>query len=81
MLFRSGMLTRIREEIGDSTPNVHTLCPTRWTVHANSLSSIMENYSFIRNLWEKSLESTSDTEMKAQIQGIDSQMVTFASFL
>ena len=77
---RAGMLTRIKEEIGDSTPDVRTLCPTRWTVRANSLSSVMENYSSIRKLWEEALETTHNTEMKARIQGVDSQMATFGFF-
>ena len=77
---RAGMLTRIKEEIGDSSPNVRTFCPTRWTVRANSLSSVIENYSSIRKLWEEALETTSDTDMKARIQGVDSQMAMFGFF-
>lgn len=38
---RDGMLARLKEEVGDTTPNVRTLCPTRWTVRANSLSSVI----------------------------------------
>jgi len=77
---RAGMLTRIKEEIGDSSPNVRTFWPTRWTVRANSLSSVIENYSSIRKLWEEALETTSDTDMKARIQGVDSQMAMFGFF-
>ncbi len=77
---RDGMLARMKEEIGDTTPNVRTLCPTRWTVRANSLSSVMGNYTAIQHLWEEALEATSDTEMKAQIRGVASQMTTFSFF-
>ena len=34
---RNAMLNSIKEEVGDNTPSVHTLCPTRWTVCAKSI--------------------------------------------
>ena len=54
-----------------------TLCPTRWTVRAESLASIVANYESILQLWETALSSTSNTEMKARIQGVESQMESF----
>ena len=51
---------------------VRTLCPTRWTVRAGSLASIIENYDNIKVLWEAALRATGDTEMKARIQGVRS---------
>ena len=56
------------------------LCPTRWTVRANSLASIITNYNNIQDLWEKALISTRDTEIKARIRGVASQMQTFKFF-
>ena len=53
------------------------LCPTRWTVRAKSLSSIIENFEELKSLWEWSLENCSDTEMKARIRGVDTNMTTF----
>ena len=71
------MLTRLKEEIGSDAPLIHTLCQTRWTVRADSLASIMANYADLRRLWVEALAATSDTNMKARIQGITSQMHTF----
>lgn len=74
---RDAMLTRLKEEIGSDALSIRTLCPTRWTVRAESLASIMANYTDLHRLWAEALTATSDTEMKARIQGITSQMDTF----
>ncbi len=49
---REAMLRTLKEEIGSDAPSVRTLCPTRWTVRAGSLASIIANYDNIRLLWE-----------------------------
>ena len=74
---RDAMLTRLKEEVESDAPSIRTLCPTRWTVRADSLASIMANYADLRRLWVEALAATSDTDMKARIQGITSQMDTF----
>ena len=74
---REAILTRLKEEIGSDAPSIRTLCPTRWTVRAESLASIVANYKDLQGLWEEALMVTSDTEMKARIRGIASQMGTF----
>ena len=71
------MLREIKGEIGSDASDVHTLCPTGWTVCAESLASIITNYSMIQLLWETAVSGTCDTEMKARIRGVDSQMQTF----
>lgn len=71
------MLSCLKEEIGSDAPSIRTLCPTRWTVCAQSLGSIIANYKELQQLWEEALTATSDTEMKVKIQGIASQMETF----
>lgn len=35
----------LKEEIGSDVPGVLTMCPTRWTVRANSLARIMTTCS------------------------------------
>ena len=76
------MLHELKEQNGDDddTPSIRTLCPTRWTVRANSLASTIANYNCIQDLWEKALVSTTDTEIKARIRGVASQMQTFKFF-
>lgn len=71
---REAMLNKLKEEVGSDSPSVRTLCPTRWTVRTNSLSSILANYEHIQDLWEEALTATTDTEMKAQIRGVSSQI-------
>lgn len=43
----------------------------------NKVASIIANYENIKLLWETAVNSTSDTEMKARIHGVDSQMQSF----
>ena len=57
--------------------SIRLLCPTRWTVRANSLLSILKNYSTLLSTWEVALEVARDTESKARIQGVSAQMNTF----
>ena len=53
------------------------LCPTRWTVRAKSLRSIIDNFETLQILWDWSLDNCDDTEMKARIRGVDANMQTF----
>ena len=46
---------------------IRVLYPTCWTVHADSLLSITENYSVLYDTWDEALEIIKDTESKAQI--------------
>ena len=77
---REAMLREVKEEIGSDAPAVQTLCPTRWTVRTESLASILAKYDNIQVLWVTSLHKTSDTEMKARIQGVARQMQLFKFF-
>lgn len=76
---RDAHLTKIKSGMteDDRTANIRILCPTRWTVRANALKSIIDNYPQLRELWEWSLDNTSDTEMKARIRGVDTYMSRF----
>ena len=56
---------------------VHVLCPTRGTMRADTLSSIISNYEALQNTWEEAIAVTKDTESKARIQGVSAQMGTF----
>ena len=77
---RDIMLTCIKEEMGSDSPSIRTLYPTRWTVRAQSLASIIANYKELWHLWEEAVQETTDTEMKACIRGISSQMGNFRFF-
>ena len=71
------MLCKLKEEADRDAINVRTLCPTRWTVRAESLGSILANYDSIQELWETALHKITDTETKARIRGMQSQMKCF----
>jgi len=62
---RDAMLKKLKEESHNDAPSIRTMCPTRWTVRAESLKSIVANYTNLQDLWEEALECTSETEMKA----------------
>ena len=74
------MLWFIKEENSLDTSGVHTLFPTWWSVHTDTLASIVANYTPIQQLWYSTLSATRDTEMKANIQGVKSQIETFSFF-
>lgn len=63
----------------DST-GIRSLCPTRWTVKADALKSIIENYGVLQDLWDESVDVVRDSEMKARILGVAAQMKTFEYF-
>ena len=66
-----------QSEDDSKTQKIALLCPTRWTVRAKSLNSIITNYSFLQDLWQRSLENCTDTEMKARIRGVETYMNNF----
>ena len=45
---------------------IRVLCPTRWTVHTDSLLSILSKYSVLLSTWDEALEAARDTESKAR---------------
>ena len=56
------------------------LCLTRWTIRAEPLQSAIDNYTALLETWQESLGVTKDTEMRAHIIGVSSQMNTFSFF-
>ena len=65
----------------DENPISHTtlkkFCPTRWTVRGASVTSILNNYCALIELWEQSLETTLDPDVNGRIIGVKSQMMKF----
>ena len=78
---REGIFQDLKEKLeGGSTQGIRVLCPTRWTVKANSLTSILNNYETLQDTWEEALTVTQDTEPKARIHGVSAQMCNFDFF-
>lgn len=69
---RDAIFKQLKDESDSSNVCIKLLCPTRWTVRADSLFSIM-----LLDTWDKAGEIARDTESKARIQGVSSQMKTF----
>ena len=59
------------------TPNICVLCPTRWTVQAQTLHSIMEDYKSLLTL---KVEDCMDSDFKARTLGVQTQMEMFVFF-
>ena len=56
---------------------IRPLCLTRWTVCADSLASIIENYSSLQSTRDEVVDIKRDSEIKARIIGVAAQMKTF----
>ena len=58
---RNAALERIKletnEQDHDPTPQICAFCPTRWTVSADAICSILFNYSDLKKLWEECLDA------------------------
>ena len=45
------------------SPGVRVLCPTRWTVRADSMESIVRNYSVLQELWDEAVTFVRDVKL------------------
>ena len=59
---------------------VRLFSETRWTVRGASLSSIYDNYKELDLLWTWCLEVYKDTESRARVIGVQTQMQNFEYF-
>lgn len=56
-----------KEEMASDAPRVCVLCPHRWTVKADPLKSILDNYVVLPKTWEESVDVVKDPEMKSRV--------------
>ena len=56
----------LKQNLAPDTPGFHVLYPTRWTVRACSLKSVMDNYKVLEELWKSSPDEISYTSIKAK---------------
>ncbi len=68
------------EEVTTGSIGIRILCPTRWTVRAEALASITENYNTLQLTWDVAKDATKDTEIRARIAGVKAQMNQFNFF-
>ena len=77
---RDALFDTLKITIAPDCPGFRTLCPTRWTVRAACLQSVLENWEVLRESWTESLETKLDPEVKSRITGVRYQMETFDYF-
>lgn len=66
---RASVFQKLKAEIQPGSPGVRVLCPTHWTVWADALKSVNDNYTVLQELWELCYDEVKDTETKARIHG------------
>ena len=74
---RDGKLQKIRKDISLEYPGFRVISPTRWTVRAESMKSIFNNWVALQQVWDKSLDGNLEPEIKGRIIGVKSQMNIF----
>ena len=74
---RENLFHEIKDELAPDTPGIRVLCPTRWTVKADSMRSIVENYTVLNRLWDNACDILKDTETIARIRDVQAQMASF----
>lgn len=73
---RDGIFHRLKED-ASFAPGIRVLCPTRWTVRADAIASVISNFEVLECTWEEACTVTKDTEAKARIRGVSVVMKTF----
>ncbi len=69
---------KLKDELAPTESGFRTLCPTRWTVRADSLASVRKNYSVLQSSLDKFSEMAArDMEMSAKVNGVGAQFEKF----
>ena len=71
---RNTKLDEMKKQSKNDSKGIHVFCPTRWTVRGEALESILNNYVELMDLWDWSIETLHDTNMKARIRGIQTEI-------
>ena len=60
---RDEMLQKIQKDVLLEYPRFRVLCPTRWTVRAESMKRILDNCVALQQVWDKSLDGNLQPEI------------------
>ena len=75
---RDSIFKKFKNDVSSTgSLGVRILCPTRWTVRAEALTSIAENYQALKMTWGEARDAARDTEMRVRIGGVAAQMERF----
>ena len=77
---RDSKFQKLKEGIPEGSPGIRVLCPTRWTVRAQALESILKNYEVLQLLWQECLDFVKETDMRSRIIGVSACMKSFDFF-
>lgn len=77
---RRAIFETIKADISPDSVGFRVLCPTRWTVRNETFKSILDNYEVILQLWDDILDDNPDSETRARVNGVASQMQSFNYF-
>ncbi len=64
------LFEKVKSLIAPEVPGYRTLCPTQWTVRANSLESVLNNYEVFIALWEEAKQIAFDSDSHIIIAGV-----------
>lgn len=71
----------IKDGITPGTTGIRVLCPgNRWTVKAESMLTIIQNYTVLQDMWDVAADMSRSSETIACIRGVAAQMKTFDFF-
>ena len=68
------------KELDQASPGIRVLCPTRWTIKADTFLCLLRNYETLMQTWEESLNYVRDVEMRGRIRGVATYMCRFDFF-
>lgn len=63
--------------MNEGTPGIRILCPTRWTVEADTMKSIIAMYGVLQECWTEALAVTNHTETKVRVICVQFKMLQF----
>ena len=73
---REGIFQKLKDDL-PFNHNIRVLCPTRWTVRAKSIASVIKNFDVLQNTWEEASTIVKDLETKSRIRGVSAIMNNF----
>ena len=77
---REAMFDKLKSDTAPGTPGIRILCPARWTVRAQSLKSIIDNYEVLLDLLDDYLDVVKEAEVRSRNIGVQAQMSNFSFY-
>ena len=71
---RETHLKKLRDLSENKNRSSHSFCPARWAIRGQSCQALIDNYEKLMELWEWSVDSVQEAEMKVKIRGVQSYM-------